>query len=185
MSLTALLARSLESARQAVPSTDLSSGALHRWRSSQWVESLAARMREAYVADPDIRVLSKLSALHRREFGLNELLYDVLVCRVASVGSARHRAPLVYVHDTLWQVESELARDSRAALIDFNKLVLGTADNKLFVGPLVHDVPAYLATLLPAARRCTNTVYVALISHPDEWATTGADGDVRVWRFDG
>lgn len=66
------------------------------------------------------------------------------MCRIARVESAAQGKTLWYVAEALWQVESELARDSRQALIDFNKLVLGAARHKLFVGPQVADSEAFV-----------------------------------------
>lgn len=66
-------------------------------------------------------------------------------------------------------VESEFARNSRQALIDFNKLVLGSAHNKLFIGPQVSEVEPFVNVLKPAARACTGNVYIALIPHPAKW----------------
>ncbi len=163
---------------KTTPINETTAGGTHRKRSQTWVESLAANFRTSLAADEHVRVFSKYTQSHRKDFGLNEFLYDVLVCRVAVVPSARHGKPLSYVHDVLWQVESELAEDSRQALLDFNKLVLGRGDNKLFVGPHVRDKQAFLHTLLPAAQRCTNIVYAALIPHPRTWDTTEARVDV-------
>ncbi len=76
-------------------------------------------------------------------------------------------------------MESEFARDSRQALIDFNKLVLGSAHNKLFVGPQVSKVEQFIDVLKPAARACTRNVYVALIPHPAKWKN--ASDYVQLW----
>ncbi len=180
MDISALLERSFQVASHILIE-GTTTGKTHRKRSQAWVEALAASFREHFQHDSSIRVFSKYTEAYRKEFGLNELLYDVLVCRVDVVKSARHAKDLYYIHDVLWQVESELAQDSRQALFDFNKLVLGAGDNKLFVGPHVHDKSAFLSTLLPAAQRCTNTVYASLIPHPKEWQAGHAH--VEVWQL--
>jgi len=153
----------------------------HARRSRAWVAALADEFRTHYRGDPDVRVLSKHDPSNHREFGLNELLYDVLVCRVGTAPAANSPATLTYVREALWQVESEFARDSRQAVYDLNKLVLGAAPHKLFVGPQVSDEARFLAALLPAARCCSGEVYVALVPHPAQWD----DGEavVRVWRL--
>ncbi|HSH80688.1 MAG TPA: hypothetical protein VLA19_19345 [Herpetosiphonaceae bacterium] len=61
------------------------------------------------------------------------------------------------------------SRDSRQALFDFNKLVVGAAASKLFIGPQGRDSHAILETLLPAAAACTGTVYVAFAPYPSDW----------------
>lgn len=166
----------------STPTSARTKQALHRARSRDWVESLAAEFRRVYSGADDVRVFSKHNEANRTDFGLNELLYDVSVCRVAPVESARHRKQLWYVRRALWQVESEFARDSRAALVDFNKLVLGSAENKLFVGPRTNDDAAFLRVLLPAARACRGDVFVALVPHPAAWDEGLADA-ARVWRL--
>lgn len=154
---------------------------LHTLRSRAWVAALADEFRTHYRDDPDVRVLSKHDPSNHREFGLNELLYDVLVCRVGTAPAANSPATLTYVREALWQVESEFARDSRQAVYDLNKLVLGAAPHKLFVGPQVSDEARFLAALLPAARCCSGEVYVALVPHPAQW--DDCEVVVRVWRL--
>jgi hypothetical protein len=147
---------------------------IHRNRSKHFVEALAHAFRDCYKSTPTARVLSKHFDLHREEFGLNELLFDVLVCDTSSVLSARDSARLTYVTKALWAVESEFARDTREAMFDFNKLVLAAADSKLFVGPLVDDEASFIEPLTYPAKTCTGDVYVALVPHPDQWASQGA-----------
>lgn len=153
-------------------------GPLHRQRSQRFVACLAKALRSAY-KDPDIEVMS----MHlfedgsdsvrqmRTQFGMQELLFDIVVFQkgetIASGGEI-----LSFVSKGLWIVESELAKDSRQALYDFNKLVLGHATNKLFVGPQVapSERGGYLNALKAAAIGCEGDLYVALIPHPDTWA---------------
>ncbi len=53
-------------------------------------------VRGAYSGDETVRVFSKGCDVNRKDFGVNELLYDVLVCRVAPLTAARG------VADSLW-----------------------------------------------------------------------------------
>ena len=134
-------------------------------------------------ATSDVRVFHKADDPNRAEFGLNELLYDICVCQTATCSSARQGKELRFVTKALWQVESEFARDSSEAVKDFNKLVIGAAENKLFIGPRLGAATeaAYLETLLPAARCCAGNVYVALVPHPGEWGASHSD--VALWRL--
>jgi len=160
------------------------SGPTHRKMSSAWVESLSDSFRAYYQDDQSIRVFSKGNDENIRDFGVNELLYDILVCRVASVTSAKHGKVLYYVSEAIWQIESELAKDSRQALLDFNKLVLGSAINKLFIGPLVQDPYSFIEVLLPAARFCNGDVYLSLIPHPESWYDDYDEkSSIRVWKL--
>ncbi|MCA9657934.1 MAG: hypothetical protein KC486_06285 [Myxococcales bacterium] len=152
-------------------------------RSRAFVKALHEALSDHYEADHDVIVMSRSCESNRERMGMNELLHDVLVCRIAPVRSAKRDKELWYVTEALWQIESELAHNSAAALIDFNKLVLGAARYKLFVGPLVHDPEAFIDVLRPAAARCTGDVFAVLIPHPDRWD----EGEVEfhAWRFDG
>ena len=149
---------------------------LHAGRSRHFVAALGEQLGALYVGHPDVRVFTKHDDRNRTAFGMNELLYDVTVCRTATVSSAANGKRLHYVTAPVWHVESELAKDSRQALFDFNKLVLGAAALNLFVGPLVHDVQEFLNVLRVPASCCLGSVYVALIPHPSDW--DGFEGGV-------
>jgi len=129
-------------------------------------------------------VFSKHCPDHKADFKLNELLYDICVCRVAPVQSAVHKKELLYITDALWLIESEFARDSRQTLLDFNKLVLGSSRNKLFVGPQVRDNDSFIRVLLAPAAACTGNVFLALLPHPALWDSDG-QAEPKFWRFAG
>ncbi len=150
-------------------------------RSKEWVESLANSLREYYNSDPPVRVFSKYFEGNRKAFQLNEFLYDIHICRISTVESARQGKVLEYIKDALWQIESELARDSRKAVIDFSKLVVGNSKNKLFIGPQTSDNTAFINTLLPPARCCGGKIFVALISHPESWGE--AQPEIDLWQL--
>jgi hypothetical protein len=142
---------------------------LHAARSRNFVTALGDQLGALYTGQPDVRLFTKHDESNRADFGMNELLYDVTVCRTATVKSAATSRELQYVTAPIWHVESELAKDSRQALFDFNKLVLGAAPLNLFVGPLVHDTASFLNVLRAPAPGCIGRVFVALIPHPSEW----------------
>lgn len=175
----ALLSRSLGSAMGA-PATGPDAKAIHRARSSAVVEAIAAELRLAYAHRSDVVVFSKLHAANRETFGLNELLFDVTVCRVASIPATERGPELRHVVEPLWAIESELAKRRREAVYDFNKLVLARARNKLFIGPQVHDEDAFIACLGHVADACEASVHLALVPHPSEWAA-GAPASARLW----
>lgn len=166
---------------QAEPEKGNSVQEINRNKSQSWVRVLAEQFRNHYQGDPDIRVFSKDNYSNRRDFGLNELLYDIVVCRVGEVASVKHRKTLYFIKEAIWQVESEFARNSRQALVDFNKLVLGSAHNKLFVGLQVSKVKPFLDVLKPATRACHGNVFISLIPHPDNWG--GTEGSVKLWMY--
>jgi len=155
-------------------------GQLHRHRSRVWVEALADQFRKSYEGNSGVRVFSRYN-FDRKEFGMDELLYDVLVCSVATTPSERRGTELFYVEDALWQVKSNFDKNARETLFDFNKLVIGSAENKLFIGPQVSDPEVFLDVLWAPAQHCRGNVYVALVPHPSEWDKGQAD--VPVWQF--
>ena len=174
----------------------LSAQSLHQQRSSEWVRCLAHELKTLVGKggegedERDVRVLFRNNPdeANRVDFGLNELLYDVCICRTAEHPSARGGRTLRYVTEALWLVESEFARDSFQAVKDFNKLVIGHAANKLFIGPRVGaaDEEGYLNALLPVARASAHngasSVYAALVPHPGEWASPEV-ADVTLHRY--
>lgn len=157
--------------------------ARHRKRSQAWVEALATRLGSSFGADSSLRVFWRGNRLNQPEFRLDELLHDICVCRVGAVKSPGHKKDLLYIQEVLWQVESEFSQDSRLALIDFNKLVLGSAKEKLFVGSLdVRDITAFISVFHDAAKACSGQVFLALVPHPASWDEDPQD--VQVWRFE-
>ena len=177
-----LLQEALQQA-QSKPDTDESTQKINQNRSRYWVEALAEQFQKRYEGDSEIRVFSKTDPSNRKDFGLNELLHDVVVCRVGEVESSVHKKKLLFIKEVLWQIESEFAHDSRKALVDFNKLVLGSGENKLFIGSQVKKGKEnpFLSVLQPAARYCTGDVYVCMIPHPSNWVDS--DNDVHLWIF--
>jgi hypothetical protein len=154
-------------------------GAVHQNRSKHFVEGLAAELRNRHLECGDISVFSKYYKGNRKLHGLNELMYDVAVCETRQVASSTGRADLAYVSSLVVAIESEMAKNSREALYDFSKLVMGNARTNLFVGPQAADEVAYLNALGPAADCCTGETFVALVPHPAEWRSEGAV-DVRL-----
>jgi len=154
----------------------------HAARSRRFVNGVALGLRARYANDPTVRVLSKHDEKHRHEFGMNELLYDVHVVQIDTVMSARQGKRLAYVTNAIWQVESEFSRSTREAIHDFNKLVAGAAEHKLFIGPTPQDIDAVLRVLAAPARHCTGTVTTVFVPAPADW---GAPGTTRAhaWAF--
>ena len=148
----------------------------HARRSLYWVTSLAGEFQELYRSVSDevwvfTKGFAKDNGSIQKAFGLSELLYDVTVCRIANTSAAVAKRELAYVAEGLWAIESEFARDARAAVRDFSKLVLSSARFKLFVAPFVGPQQAFLRSLGPVANACNGTVYLCQIAHPSHWAS--------------
>lgn len=154
---------------------------LHREKSKNFVEQLANSFRDYYKSNHNIRTFSKHYYEQRKEFGLNEYLYDILVCEFDILSSHNTLSSLYYIKHSLWSIESEFSPNRKEALKDFNKLVISNSENKLFIGPLNPINEKYINTLLPAAKNCNGNVYVCLLTHPSEWADTQIN--FKIWKF--
>ena len=177
-----LLQEALQQA-QSEPDTGETIKNINLNRSQYWVKALAEQFKKRYEGDSEIRIFTQTDYSNRKDFGLNELLYDVLVCKVGEVESFVRGKKLLFIKEVLWQVESEFAHNSRSTLVDFNKLVLGSGKNKLFICSQVKKGKenSFLSVLQPAAGHCTGDVYVSMIPHPSNWVDT--DNDVHLWVF--
>ncbi len=181
--LKVLILRSFQEARYARISGQTQQD-LHRKRSQEWVKILAQNFRKYYSNKDDaVSVFSKDFGEHRTEFKVNELLYDIAVCRTGETLSAQKGTRLTYIQEALWVVESEMAKDSHEAIIDFSKLVIGSARNKLFIGPKVNNQGNFNKVLLAPAGHCCGSVYLAIIPHPEDWDKR--DGEPELFIFSG
>lgn len=102
------------------------------------------------------------------------MLFDIAVCSVLTTPSRQRRArDLEFIAECHWQIESEFNRtNTREIVIDMSKLVMGAAENKLFVAAHrrrgQRDI---LEQFAPIAACCAGPVYFCFVSHPDDWNT--------------
>ena len=102
-------------------------GNLHRRRSQEFVSKLGIGLEQAYEHEPDVITMWQGNDSHRRDMGMNELLFDVSTVRVKRTPPPRRGQELSVITEVLWSVESEFAINSRETVYDFNKLVMSTA----------------------------------------------------------
>ena len=171
-----LISNALDAAKK-IPDAGKNKGAVNRNRSKNFVEELGKQFSVNYKSNSKVRVLTKHKEDNREDFGLNELLFDVLICECETTESARNGKSLTYVSHGIWAVESEMARNSRQAVYDFNKLVLSACDNQLFIGPLTSKPNDYIKPLELVAKNCHGSVFIALIPHPKDWRN---DEDMQI-----
>lgn len=147
----------------------------NRNRSSKWVDSLARRFWEHYEGGR-YRLFWSGNRKNQEQFGRNEMLFDVAVCSVSVTRSRQRKAQnLEFIAECHWQIESEFSRtNTREIIIDMSKLVMGSAENKLFIaahrsgGKAEADI---LEQCSEIAGRCAGRVYFCFVSHPDDWNT--------------
>lgn len=146
-------------------------GRTNRARSGQWIDSLARRFEEHYGGERH-RLFWSGNAANREPFGVNELLFDIAVCSVSATKSLQAEArDLPFIARCHWQIESEFSRTSTRHIVrDMSKLVMGSAENKLFVAARRGDrEPAVLEQCSGIAACCSGGVYFCFVSHPDDW----------------
>lgn len=152
--------------------TGSESGEIHSERSSRWVEALAEQFRGKCTNKNNIRVFSKGFCENRQAFKVNEYLYDITVIKTCEIESATGRATLEYPEQTLWHVESEFASsDSRQSIVDFGKLLMSAAENKLMILPSGRKIQSWAVTKLSkiVCPEKHGTVYFAFVPHPGRW----------------
>ena len=145
----------------------------NRNRSAKWVDKLARRFAQEYQGKR-YRVFWSAYKKNRKQFGRNEMLFDIAVCSVSTTPSRQKNAQdLEFIAQCHWQVESEFSRtNTREIVIDMSKLVMGSAENKLFIAAHRADgEPDILEQCSEIAGRCTGFVYFCFVSHPDDWKT--------------
>ena len=158
-------------------------GKRNKERSQRWVNSLGKQFQGLFPIESGFRVFYLGNDDNKTDFGLNELLFDISVCEVGTVRSAFHESELIFVRGAVWQVESEFSRDSHQSIIDFNKLNMGNALHKLFIGPIVSNNADFIEVLRKPAGSCSGDVYVALVPHPGEWDMKD-ESDIQLYKYE-
>jgi hypothetical protein len=155
-------------------------GALHARRSKRFVDNLAKAMQARYRLD-DHRTFWRQNPNNAKDFGLNEFLYDISVVQIRYLQSSTLKRSIPFVSRFLWCVESEFSNNERNIVCDFSKLVMSSAENKLFVctsGPAASTAKR-LANLAQAAQCCTGDIWLAFVPHPATWASGGTAADSK------
>ena len=164
---------------------------LHAQRSRYWIESLAeillVYIRENYIQEHEYSAFYRGNQENRKFLGLNEFLFDIVVARMREFITARDSQnsepkfeKLKAIEQIVWLVESEFQlKNSKALLIDMNKLAVGKAKNKLFVMSLDigSNINQWAEKMLSELTKGDDAnIYLAKIPHPANWEkTTSSD----------
>lgn len=156
--------------------------ALARARERVWMKTLSSHIEEAIGGD-DIRIFSATHRGNAEDYGTEQLLYDIQVCKVGITQTAdKKKENLPYIQASLWQIEIDFSRNLQAALYAFNRLVTGNSENKLFISAQqTTGRDTYLGSLKASATACNGTVHLALIPHPEAWDDD--EHPIDVWTF--
>ena len=149
----------------------------HRKLSQSWVKYLSFRLEEYHrekneniYAFPGNPKLAKKHGIKRKEF-----LFDISVGLYKSFKSKKFESskkvlPIYYQSKPIWQIESELAENTREIAIDFSKLIAGNAPYKMMVGPVGKKKSKYyLQDMRPLAKKITGLFYFLFIPRPNKW----------------
>jgi hypothetical protein len=149
----------------------------HRKLSQSWVKYLSFSLEEYHrgkndkiYAFPGNPKLAKEHGIKRKEF-----LFDISVGLYKSFKSKKFESskkvlPIYYQSKPIWQIESELAENTREIAIDFSKLIAGNAPYKMMVGPVGKKKSKYyLQDMRPLAKKITGLFYFLFIPRPNKW----------------
>ena len=178
------------SSKRPLEDFEVGEGDDHHQLSQYWVFALAEEFKAVYDdVDDRYRTFWAGNSDYREEYGLNELLYDVMICRTELIQSLQsHPQPLETFEFVDWQIESELERNTRSIKNDMIKLIAGSATNKLMV--ISHRANDTIRTLLDEnhlgllASRCEGSVFLCLVSHPQEWRDSPRPPQAYKWNRD-
>lgn len=157
---------------------------IHRHRSQNFVNTLAKGFQSGYKHHPgEVRVFWSANSKNRRAFNRKEFLFDIAVCEVKQTSSATRRTSLPFISKPLWIVESEFERNSRAAIVDMSKLVMGQSENALFIGPHVGPKAGYMTMMGNVARHNSGPIYLAILEHPSKWKTLTLTSNIELYKW--
>lgn len=159
-------------------------------RSQVWIETLAKSLLKA--SQRLETSAEKYQAFYRKNrknnhqadnnaqmFGLTEFLFDIVIAEMAEFDTASKKrnikskyAKLHAIRKAVWIVECEFqCKDSRALLLDMNKLVLGRAEHKLFIMSQDESETQNWAieTFNALSKDDDAKIFLARIPHPCDW----------------
>lgn len=153
-------------------------GKINSERSKKWMNSLGRQFESQYDSKDD-RVLWIGNRDNKGDFGMQEMLFDMVVCRISRVNSLRNRTPLHFVAKCYWQIESEFNRDNSTEIVkDMRKLVLGSSKNKMFVASHKSTGQEWenrvLTMCSKIAKCCDGKLFFCFIAHPEDWSKKSA-----------
>ena len=160
-----------------------SAGSLARARERVFVKTLVTQLEEVH-DDDSIRVFSPYGRGNMADFGTEQLLHDICVCRIGG-GVTAERKPndFLYIEEALWQIEVDFSREWQQALHAINRLNCGSAANKLLIASQLDSGGEIFVNTLKAPSAVSDGMhYLALIPHPKDWDEI--ESGPAVWRMD-
>ncbi len=162
----------------------------HAYRSKLWINYLAEHLLISSKKDrpetEEYLAFYQANKERRQLLGLNEFLFDIVIGKMTNLETAsgfRNSSvevqTLKAISHAVWIVESEFQlKNSRALLVDINKLVLGKAKNKLFVMSIdkLSRIENWAEeTLRSLTKEDDANIFLAKIPHPKDWSNLSVD----------
>ena len=165
----------------------------HRKLSQSWVKYLSFSLEKYHrgkndkiYAFPGNPKLAKKHGIKRKEF-----LFDISVGLYKSFKSKKFESskkvlPIYYQSKPIWQIESELAENTREIAIDFSKLLAGNADYAMMVSPegkekrdyYMDEMKKMLESNVSLGRKI---LYFLILPHPRDWVNKKREWSLHNW----
>jgi len=165
----------------------------HRKLSQSWVKYLSFRLEE-YHREKNENIYAFPSQFDlKEELGIkqSEFLFDISVGLYKSFKSKKFESskkvlPIYYQSKPIWQIESELAENTREIAIDFSKLLAGNADYAMMVSPegkekrdyYMDEMKKMLESNVSLGRKI---LYFLILPHPRDWVNKKREWSLHNW----
>lgn len=180
MDVTRLIDSSYNEAAKALV-MGTSQRSLARARERSFAKALIAQLQREF--DDDHRVFAATQRGNAADFGTNQLLYDIAVCRIGAGKTAERKSEdFHFIAQALWQIEVDFSREWQQALYAINRLNCGAAARKLLItSRLARSQSQFLNTLRAPSAAVDGALYLAFVPHPADWDDDAAPP--QVWRI--
>ena len=181
MNVARLIEYSFSEATKAL-TMGTSQRSLARARERAFTKALIAQLRLEFEG-ADHRVFATTQRGNAADFGANQLLHDIAVCRIGFGKTAERKSEeFHFIAQALWQIEIDFSREWRKSLYAINRLNCGAAADKLLItSKLARSQKQFLDTLRAPSAAVAGTLYLAFVPHPADWDDDA--GASQVWRI--
>lgn len=167
----------------------------HRKLSQSWVKYLSFSLEKYHREREKNKNIyafpSKFDLKEKLGIKQSEFLFDISVGLYKSFKSKKFESskkvlPIYYQSKPIWQIESELAENTREIAIDFSKLLAGNADYAMMVSPegkekrdyYMNEMKKMLESNVSLGRKI---LYFLILPHPRDWVNKKGEWSLHNW----
>jgi len=167
----------------------------HRKLSQSWVKHLSFSLEKYHREREKNKNIyafpSKFDLKEKLGIKQSEFLFDISVGLYKSFKSKKFESskkvlPIYYQSKPIWQIESELAENTREIAIDFSKLLAGNADYAMMVSPegkekrdyYMDEMKKMLESNVSLGRKI---LYFLILPHPRDWVNKKREWSLHNW----